>query len=471
MVALERDSIAVFGSRVFTRLLGFLSVIYFARALGAESLGIYFTFQTLVSILTLAASVGLPGATVKRMSQQETADERAPYLTAALLLAVGTFGIVSLAVFVFGARVDSFVDLETAAPLLVLVVGLGACRSILVSALRGEQKVSVSGLLDLFGQVVRLVVSIALIAEFGVVGLIYGSAVSLALSALVSFWLLDTSLTLPTRGAIEHLVEFARYTAGMNVSHLAYTWADTLVLAALASKAAVGVYESSWRLTGITLLGAQAIGIALAPTITRWHENGDMDGIEQAFRQALTYAVMFVIPAIVGVALLGDDLLSTLYQFETGATVLLILTVGQLAQAVKYVTQNVLFGIDRPDIVFWTNIVSLVANLALNVVLVSEFGIYGAAVATLTTAAVAAVAQIWLLRRELTLSADWGAIGWQVGAALVMGAAIYALDRVVAGDTIVGVVSLVGAGAVVYGLGMLAREDVRLRLRSALEST
>jgi O-antigen/teichoic acid export membrane protein len=269
---------------------------------------------------------------------------------------------------------------------------------------------------------------------------------------------------------VKHLVDFARYTAGMNVSHLAYTWADTLVLAALATKAAVGVYESSWRLTGITLLGAQAIGIALAPTITRWHENGDMDGIEQAFRQALTYSLMLVIPAVVGVALLGDDLLSTLYQFETGATVLFILTLGQLAQAIKYVTQNVLFGIDRPDIVFRTNVLSLVANLALNVVLVFEFGIYGAAVATLTTATVAMVAQVVLLRRELTLSADWEAIGWQVGAATLMGIVVYALDGVVPGDTIVGVVTLVGAGAAVYGVAMLAREDVRLRLQSALNS-
>ncbi|WP_224334600.1 flippase [Haloprofundus halobius] len=471
MVSIERDGAALFVARITVRLVGFLSVIYFARALGAAALGIYFTFRSVVSVLTLLSYLGLPDATVKRISQAETDDQRAPYLTAALLVAAGTFSVVTAVVVLFGDRLVNYIELGMAVPLVLLLVGLGTCRGILFGALRGEDQISVTAGLETLGTLSRVALSVLFLQMgYGLMGLIYGSAISMVVTAALSFYFVDAGFAIPTPRAVRRLIDFARYTIGMNISHLTYTWADTMVLAFFVSKASVGIYETSWRLTGISLIGAQAIGLTLVPAVTRWHEDGNLAGIERTFATAIGYAIALVLPAVIGVAVLGEELLSVLYGFETGVTVLFVLMVGQLAQAVKYITENVLLGIDRPKEVFRTNVLSVLANVGLNFLLVPSMGMYGAAVATLATASVAVGAQLWYLRQDLSLSVEWRWVAWQVFVALAMGGAITLLEQreFVPQNTVVGVVALVGVGVVIYGCGMLAQRDVRERLRAVL---
>ncbi|MFC6724409.1 polysaccharide biosynthesis C-terminal domain-containing protein, partial [Halobium palmae] len=240
----------------------------------------------------------------------------------------------------------------------------------------------------------------------------WGEQIGVMASILVAYLLLNTGITLslPSRESIGNLFGFSKYTVGMNVSELAYSWADTLVLAALATKAVVGAYEVAWQLSLVTLLAAQVIGITIMPAMTQWHENGAIERVERAFRTSLTFSLILVIPALVGALVVGEELFRVVYGIDEyavqGATVLVILLAGQLSQAVKQVTQNTLLGIDRPTHVFWTNALTLGTNVGLNVLLIPEYGMFGAAAATAATATVAAVSQVFYLRRYIDLPVD-----------------------------------------------------------------
>ncbi|WP_435360925.1 oligosaccharide flippase family protein [Haloarchaeobius sp. DFWS5] len=468
MVDLDRASIALFGSRVTSQLLGFASVVYFANVIGADGLGVYFTFVTVVSVTSVFAKFGLPGAVVKRMNQSDDAHERGVYLSSAFILLLPPFLVTGALMLVFGPQLTNYVSLTAAAPLAVAAVALGVSANLLIAALRGEARVSTSAGVELLDQVVRLSVSVGLLfADYGVVALVFGHMAGNFARATVSYALLDARFALPTRESATSLFDFSKYTVGMNLSSLAYNWTDTLVLAYFASKAVVGVYETVWMVSAVTLLAARVLGVALAPTMTRWHEDGQTELIETAFSTAVTFALVLVFPAIVGATVLGDDLLATLYGYETGATVLVILLCGQVAAAVKNITQNTLFGIDRPDHVFWTNVLSLAANVGLNLILVPEYGMFGAAAATLATAGVAAVAQLAYLRRYISVGIDRTALAWQAAASLAMGGVVAALSGVFPLETIVGLLALVGVGAAVYGLVVLANAEMRGRLLGA----
>jgi O-antigen/teichoic acid export membrane protein len=469
MAEFDRGSLALFGSRILSELIGFVSLIYFARVLGASGLGIFFTFGTLVSILGVFTKLGVPGATVKRISQSDTPEERGAFLAAAMLLLVPPFVLVTaLVAFATPVLVD-YTDLLAAVPLLVLVLATRSGSRLAVTALRGERRIAASAGIELLSQVVRVAGSVALLlAGFGVVGMIYGTALGAVAQAAVGFLVLDTRVARPSREHFERLWGFSKYTTGIEVSALAYNWGDTLVLAAVATKAAVGIYETAWKLSVVPLLAAQVVGVALAPSVTRWHEDGDTERIEAAFGEALTFALSLVVPALVGAYLLGDQILLALYGFGSGGAVFLWLLVGQVAQAVKNVTQNTLFGIDRPETVFWTNLLTLVANVVGNLLLVPEYGMLGAATATVATGTVAAVSQVVVLRRHLHLRVAWGSLGWQVAAATSMGGAIVLVRDVVPTDTAVGVVALVLFGATVYGLCLLGDASVRTRVAGAV---
>jgi O-antigen/teichoic acid export membrane protein len=469
MAEFDRGSLVLFGTRIVSELIGFVSLIYFARTLGATGLGVFFTFQTLVSVLGVFTKLGVPGATVKRISQSESASQRGAYLAAALLLLVPPFLLVTAALVVVEPTVVAYADLAVVVPLLVLVLAIRSGSRLAVTALRGERRIAASAGIELLGQVARVAVSVGLLlAGFGVLGLIYGLAAGAASQVVVGAVVLDTRVARPTRADVASLFDFSKYTAGMEVSALAYNWGDTLVLAAFATKAVVGVYETAWKLSVVPLLGAQVVGVALAPSVTRWHEDGDWDRIESAFSEALTAAVALVIPALVGAYLLGDAIVLALYGFGSGGLVFFLLVVGQVPQAVKNVTQNTLFGIDRPAPVFWTNLLTLVGNVVGNLLLIPEYGMFGAATATVATATIAAVSQVLVLRRHLRLRVAWDTLGWQVFAATVMGGALVAVRSVVPPDSAVGAVGLVLFGALVYGLCLLGHAKIRTRVVRAV---
>jgi O-antigen/teichoic acid export membrane protein len=467
MVDIDRASVALFVSRIAGRVIGFLSVAYFAWTLGATGLGIYFTFQTVVSVTTVFAEFGVPNAVVKRMNQTTDERQRGRYLTGGFVISGASVGLMSAAIVALGPRLVAYVELAPVVPLTVLGMALATSNKLLIGGLRGEERVATTAIVEFLGQVVRVAVSVGLLlAGLDVVALVYGYAIGVAAQTGVAYLLLDTAfaLELPTVSTLRSLFGFSKYTIGMNVSNLAYNWTDTLVLAAFATKSAVGIYEASWKLSSVTLLAAQVVGIALAPTMTRWHEDGAIERIESAFSTAVTFALVLVVPALVGAAILGEEVLAVLFGFDAGAGVLVVLLVGQLSQAVKNVTQNTLFGIDRPEHVFWTNMASLLANLGLNVALVPRYGMFGAAAATAVTAAVTAVSQVGYLHRYLALGVDRAPLAWVVGSAATMGLVVTALSRITPASRPVGLFALVGVGALLYGAGLLTNRTIRGRL-------
>lgn len=465
MVAIERASLALFSSRILARVVGFVSVVYFARVVGATGLGIYFTFVTVISVAGVFAKFGVPGAVVKRFNQTPDPERRGAYLTGAVLLTAIPFLATTVLLVGLGPWLVEYVGLAAAVPLAVLVLGIDAGGRLAIAALRGENRVASTAWLELLNQVVRVGASVLLLLQgFGVVALVYGHALGGVAQAAAGGILANTGFALPDRDAVASLFGFSKYTAGMNVSALAYNWMDTLVLAAFATKAAVGIYETAWMISAMTLLTARAIGVALAPNVTRWHEANNLGQIEAAFTHAITYAVVLVLPAFVGALVIGDAVFATLYGFDSGRLVLLVLLAGQLAQAVKHVTQNVLFGVDHPEHVFWTNVLTLAANLGLNLALVPQYGMLGAAVATGLTAGVAAVSQFWVLRRYLDLGVPYGTIAWQLAAAIAMGAVVWLLATVVSPSTLPGLGILLVAGGLLYGLGVLSNASMRGRL-------
>lgn len=292
MVDIDQTSAALFSSKIISKILGFGDIMFFARELGAASLGIYFAFHTLVSIISVFSEFGIPGAVVKRLSQSTTTDERAAYLGGAVILSTSIFAITTAVVLLLQPKLKSFTGLAGTVPLLVFALAVNNSDRLMISTLRGERQVDITAWIKLAGQIVRITLSVTLVlAGFGVIALVYGLLARKCTQTLIAFVLADTRFVVPTWNHITSLFEFSKYTAGMNVSNLAYNWADTFVLTLLATKEVVGVYEVAWQLSMVTVLGAQAIGVALAPTITRWHENDALSKIETTFTESISFAL------------------------------------------------------------------------------------------------------------------------------------------------------------------------------------
>ena len=122
---------------------------------------------------------------------------------------------------------------------------------------------------------------------------------------------------------------------------------------------------------------------------------------------------------------------------------------------------NGLNGLNRPDLAFRVNGIFVVLNVGLNLLLIWQFGIEGAAVATALSVAVTLVLAYYSLSRLITFELPVAQIARQFIAAVAMGVVVLTARGLVESAGIVGqnatlVVSLVGLGVGVYFLVLFA---------------
>ncbi|MDB2276729.1 polysaccharide biosynthesis C-terminal domain-containing protein, partial [Halorubrum ezzemoulense] len=165
---------------------------------------------------------------------------------------------------------------------------------------------------------------------------------------------------------------------------------------------------------------------------------------------------LFLIPGLFGGILLGERLLR-IYgpEFPRGAFVLSVLIVANLFMGYQTQLMNTLNAIDRPDLAFRVNVVFVVANVTLNVVLISLYGWVGASVATASSIGLSLVLAYRHVNAIIEFDLPVGEIARQWIAGILMAGVVYGGLRIEETYRLIGhnfaiVVLLVIVGASIY---------------------
>jgi O-antigen/teichoic acid export membrane protein len=463
-----------FASKVLASLFGFAATIYFARRLGAETLGIYYVVLMLVSWFQLANSVGVSSALQKRLSEREDLNQ---YFTAGLLLSAATFLLLGVIVLVFSDQVNGYVGRDVAL-LVVGLVFLSTFSSIADSTLIGRHYVHISGLLTPVRYAGRSLVQVLLVVTgFGLTGLLVGYGVGWLLTGIVAFLVVSVGLGRPHRHHFERLFEFAKYSWAGRVQGQVFNWTDLAVLGFLASSSLIGIYSIAWNVALFLAIFGDSLSATLFPEISRVAAEDDAEKVSELTNESLAFAGLFLFPGTVGAATLGDRILR-IYgsQFVEGHLVLTILVGALLVYGYQDQLISVLNAVDHPHLAFRANVVFVSTNLLLNVVLVWMFGWVGAAVATFCSAVVGCAVTYGYLQRHVEVLVPIRQIGYQAVAAFLMGFAVWAFRVLVERHDLtqqnyLAVGTLVPLGAFVYftvlfGISNRFRETVVRNLPS-----
>lgn len=459
---LGRTALIHFASLVLKSVAGFVATLYIARELGAGALGSY-AIVTAILVWTSIPSSAIDRAMEKRMSEGEA-------VPAALGAGLVMNGIVSLAlaIVVLLARgpINAYIGIQAAEILAGLLV-LNTLYWSVVSGLRGQKRVAVAGIAQVFNQSSRTLAQIGLIvAGFGITGVLVGHGISLLLAAVLGFVWYEVEPSMPSREDIESLYDFARFSWLNIVQSRAISSMDTIVLALFVQSSLVGIYQVTWTLASMLYLFSNSIRSTLFPEMSELSASADYDQIRHLFDEALAYSGLFVLPGLFGAALLGDRVLRIYSpEFTQGASILMLLIVARLLTAYGEQCIGVLNAIDRPNLTFRINAVFIVTNVGLNFALIYFFGWYGAAFATVLSTGLMFLLSLWMLDQELGgLSIPYGELGRELTAGAIMAVFVFGL-RGIAPPSNLGTILLVGVGAVIYTVSVLAL-STRLRKKA-----
>jgi O-antigen/teichoic acid export membrane protein len=454
---IARSATRIFGSNVTKKALGFLALAYFARELTPTQLGIFFLFQTLMKVVAIPTDFGIRSALKKRISEGSNRNE---ILTTGVLLKIALLAVFALVATVFRGPINQYLGADLAMWFIVVVV-VSEFGRLVISVLMGELRVGDTASIQVAQQATWVVVGAALVSMgYGVYGLVYGLIASFVTMFLSGAYRVSLSFGTPSLDHARSLFDFSRYSFVSRVGGYVYNWMDVALIGLLLSQAAVAPYEIAWRVSSTVLLLSSALTTTIYPQMSEWHSEGRTERIEALIPKVLTPALFFVIPSFFGIVVFSRDILGIVFsqQYASAWLVLVILASEEIFQAFHMIIGRALLAIDHPELAARASVVATVINLILNVVLISYFGIIGAAVATVAASLLNDALHAVYLSRFLSLRFPFREVGWCVFASFCMVAILLWGRTVITVDTLPELVVMVVIGAVAYiGIALLFR--------------
>lgn len=460
-----QTSIIVFFAKLLGAALGFVATLAFAQIVGAEVLGVYALVMTIMKWGTFASDLGFGNATTKRISEN---DEPGAYLVAGVLWVFAVGLVISILILLARPIIEAYVgdfDQYIALSIVWFLVALLFIRLFYQfphRILSGERKVHLAALLDPVKQGSQSLTQIVLVVlGYSLLGMLVGYAIGGIIVGLVSLYFVSLRPVRPKLRHFKSLFDYAKYAWLGKLKSRIFNDIDILILGVFVPSAAIGVYTVAWSLSKFLELFSNSISSTLFPEISysSTQESGQI--VRGYIEDSLRYTGLIVIPGFVGGLLLSEELMMVYGpEFADGAVVLWILIFAILIYAYQKQFVNALNGVDRPDLSFRVNVVFATLNAGLNLALIPEYGIEGAAVASVVSVAVALAIAYYYLNDLFEFTLPIGEIARQVTAAIAMGVlVVLARDAIevtgVLQRNILIALVLVGGGAAVYFLVML----------------
>jgi O-antigen/teichoic acid export membrane protein len=431
LTRLARGGLLNVAGSAFAGLAGFGFVVVMAHALGTSGAGAFFETVAVFSILTIVAQLGSPTALVRSIAQslalERIADVR-PTITFAMLPVAATSTALAAALFftapqlvglvINGAdRSDAVFTLRCLAPFLPVA----AVGGMLVTATQGFGTMVPNVVIGSFVRPL-LRVALALPLLWGAVAARYASitwSVPLAVGAAMGAYWIFRCMPRP-RGASDAPVspslwrEFWRFALFLSIAdtfEVVVLWLDVLLVGTLASSSAAGVYTAAGRyaVVGFMLLGT--LIAALGPQVSTLMALREYDRARAVYQAASLWLTAVGFPIYLACVVFAPVLMGVFGTgFSTGATALMIIALAMLVNMATGPVRMVLIMGGHSGWTAFNDAVALVANVGLNLLLIPDYGITGAAIAwaaSILITNIAPLIQIWALWRMMPFGAGF----------------------------------------------------------------
>lgn len=459
---LAKTATTVFFVRIAASVLQIIGLAYFARELGGALLGAFVLFQAVTQMLTTVTDFGIGGAVEKRLSEGTSLN----VISTALVVKTGILSLLAPVVILLSGLLNTYFGSELAL-YLVPVLFFDQIGRTFLRTLRGELRVREATLLELFQRLVFVVTGIILVfLGYEIVGLIGAMLLGWIVVILQGYDAIATDIGRPSKEAFQSVVDFAKYNYISSVlGRKAYSWIDTLIIGLLMTQTSVAAYEIAWRITVAVTMLSQAISSTVFPQISEWDANDDTIAIERMVPDALMGALLLVIPAVFGVALLGEDILRLIFgeEFTVATLAFVILMLGKIPESINNVVSQILLGMDRPALVARAVVLFIVLNVVLNIVLTTYYGLAGAATATTLSFSIMLSLILYDVSKLINLQVAWLDHTISLFAALGMAGGLLIFQMVVDIDSLVRLVGVIGIGALLYFVLLLIPKRTRKR--------
>ena len=396
--------------------LGFAFNVLIARLYGAEGTGLYFLALTVASIASLFGRFGLENAVLRFISTAASESDWARVRAIsrrAIWLALASSTLVSILLFLLAGTLAQVVFSKPELADLLRHLSLSIFPMALIilygAMLKALQRVRDSQIIE---AVVVPFILLILVASygyrFGVPGAIASFIFATMVSAALGAWLWHRACpTAPAgglRGPPLNLLSTSAAFVWIQVMNAISDWADILILGAFRPAEEVGIYGVAKRLVLTVSFVLIAVNNIAAPKFAALHHQGNHTALTRTAVHSARLTLLVAGPVLLALLVFASYFMGIFGSgFEAGATVLVVLALGQLVNVASGSVGQLLVMTGHEKVlrnIFW---VTTGLNVGLNFLLIPQFGMLGSAIASAFTVAATNVIAVWYVKRKLNL--------------------------------------------------------------------
>lgn len=464
---IKRSTSLIFIAKTGNAIIVFSGLAFFAGVFGSNILGLYFLFEALVGLFGMISNLGINNAVEKRLSEGQSGGE---VLSSAVVIKAVLLTSTVFAILLFRGPVNQYLGFEGT----IWVIGgilLKQSANLILRTMNGELRVGQTASLRLIRRLAWVTVGIlGWKIGIGLNSLLGGFFVGELIVILVGVSRIDTKLAYPSVGMCWSLFDFGKFSFFDSMGGFVYNWMDVAVLGFFVTPGAIAAYEIAWRITEVVMLLSKSIRTTTFPQLSSWHAEDNTQKIETLVSGIIIPSQIITIPALFGTLFLSTEILRELFgpDYTIASLALVILMGDRVIKSFNKVYSAALLGIDRADLFAKATVVSISCNLILNVILASNYGLNGAAVATTVSSFVSLSLFIWYLGDHISIRFPAGSLGWLVIAGTTMAFSIFLLKKWVSIGSLTSLISIIMVAALIYTLILFGSNSIRKLLSDSI---
>lgn len=454
----------VFISAVIALGLGFILRMFIGR-ISTGDLGIYSLIMLLLSLSRLIGGFGVKSSIVKFGAEEDS--KRLFNHTLVLTIILGA--LASLALFILSPFIETFFDMELAHYVLLLVIALPFVfiYDSLLGILNGTRRMNMYA----FGIILQNLIFVS----FAIFAIINGGGLDQIIMALVLSFIASTCLlgayhamnwgfSISRESMVadwKRLLSFGSKIFVSNVVNLFNYQIDLILIGFFMADSDVGIYSVAYVLVRFFWVVPQSIQTITYPATSELWSKGKLRKVHGMCSKSLRLSAVILVLGGMFAYLFGQDFIVLLFglDYQDSYWPLLILLPGTIAIGIAKSIGSSLAGIGKPEISMNISLVTATINTILNLILIPERGIEGAALATSFTLMLFSVLIIYYSAKHLRFRVPVGYFS-KVGG-ITMGVIILHMLAIDLADDMLLRLGIMGLFMILVMTFMISRKDVQ----------
>jgi O-antigen/teichoic acid export membrane protein len=389
-------SISFFG-RIFEYAVRFIFSIVVARMIGAEQYGLYVLGLTIVPIASMLSLLGLQTGVIAFLvpAIREKDNSR---IWGIIQVCAGIPALLSIlfgtALFLFAEPLATLAFHEPRLISLLQIVSisipLDAIGFIAYQVAISYKKPKFSVIANnMVVPLAKLLLTIGFLKlGLGVFGIILAHVIGSAFGLALLLFFVNSLLPKdrPFTTAKRNPGELLRYSLPVHlgwVLNIIRGTLETLVLGFVGLTTGVGIFAVAQRLSTLGTMLFLSIGNISTPIIADFYTRGEMGQLKKLYQTTTKWVVMFNIPLFLTFVIFAKPILSIFgADFMTGATALIIMSIGNLVYTGTGLGANILDMTNHTKFNSANSAFMVVITIASDLLLIPRWGVIGAAAAS-----------------------------------------------------------------------------------------